>query len=150
MPLTPWDPWKEWARLRAETDRLWDQFLEKLTHAEAGHIDFLPDVDFVETRREYRLYVSVPGFVEEDIDLVFGERSLTVRGERQPPYDSSHTRRQLSEWRYGYFERRFEFAHPVRPDAARADYEAGVLTIVLPKCKATPRRDNGGLERPQG
>ncbi len=137
MHLIPWDPWKEWERLRAETDRLWDQFLEKLAHVDTEQIAFLPDVDFVETVREYRLYLSVPGLVEEDIDLVIGERSLTVRGERQPPYDSAHSRRRLSEWRYGYFERHFKFAHPVRIDAARADYDAGVLTIVLPKEKKT-------------
>lgn len=138
MALTRWDPWKEWERLRAETDRLWDQFLQKLTHAEAAPIAFLPDVDFVETGREYRLYLSVPGLVEEDIDLVFGQQSLTVRGERQPPYDAAHSRR-LSEWRYGYFERHFEFAKPVRTDAVRADYEAGVLTVVLPKTRGRDR-----------
>ena len=45
MSLTRWDPWKELEHLRAETDRLWDQFLEKLTRsqAEPDRIAFLPD-----------------------------------------------------------------------------------------------------------
>lgn len=135
MNLNRWDPWQELERLRTETDRLWDAFLEKLTraHAEAERIAFLPDVDFVETTREYRLYLSVPGLVEEDIDLAISERSLTVRGERQPPYDPAHSRRRLGEWRYGYFERRFQFANPIQTDAVRANYDAGVLTIVMPK-----------------
>jgi HSP20 family protein len=110
-------------------------FLDKLTHAEAEaeRIAFLPDVDFVETPREYRLYLSVPGLVEEDIDLAIGERSLTVRGERQPPYDPTHSQRRLGEWRYGFFERRLQLPHPIRTDAVRASCDAGVLTVVLPK-----------------
>ena len=135
MNLIRWDPLKELEQLREQTDRLWDNFLDKLTRAdaEAERIAFLPDVDFVETAREYRLYLSVPGLVEEDIDLAVSEKALTVRGERQPPYDPTYTRQRLGEWRYGFFERRFQFPHPVRTKAVRATYDAGVLTIVVPK-----------------
>jgi HSP20 family protein len=135
MTLARWDPWEELERLRAETDRLWDHFLEKLTRSQsdAERIAFLPDVDFVETPGEYRLYLSVPGLIEEDIDLFFGERTLIIRGERQPPYDARHARRRIGEWRYGFFERRFQFPEPIATDAVRASCEAGVLTIVIPK-----------------
>ena len=135
MNLIRWDPLRELERLRERTDRLWDDFLNKLTHADADAepIAFLPDVDFVEIAREYRLYLSLPGLVEEDIDLAISENALTVRGERQPPYDPTHTRERLGEWRYGFFERRFQFPHSVRTKAVRATYDAGVLTIVVPK-----------------
>jgi len=135
MPLTPWDPWRELERIRSETDRLWDRFLSKLSHAEPERdpISFLPDADFVETPREYRLYLSIPGLIEEDIDISLGERTLTVRGERQPPYDPHHTSGRIREWRYGFFERRFRFPTPVRTATLKASYEAGVLTIVVDK-----------------
>jgi HSP20 family protein len=135
MNLIRWEPWKELERLRAETDRLWDEFLDKLSRSEADpeRIAFLPDVDFVETAAEYRLYLSVPGLVEEDLDLTIGEHSLTVRGEREPPYDPGHSRRRLGEWRYGFFERQIQFPQPIQKNAVRASYDAGVLTIVLPK-----------------
>lgn len=135
MNLIRWDPWQELERLRSETDAIWNEFLEKLSHsqADAQPIAFLPDVDLVETPREYRLYLSVPGLIEEDLDLSMGERSLTVRGERQPPYDPSHTRRRLGEWRYGFFERRIQLPQAFLRDAVRAHYDDGVLTIVLPK-----------------
>ncbi len=135
MNLIRWEPWKELEDLRAEMDRMWDEFLDKLTHVEADPqpIAFLPDVDFVETPSEYRLYMSVPGLIEEDIDLSIGDYSLTVRGERQPPYDPSHARRRVGEWRYGFFERRVQFPRPIQTGAIRADYDAGVLTIVIPK-----------------
>lgn len=135
MNLTRWDPWKELERLRAETDRLWDQFLDKLSRSQPDPqpITFLPDVDLLETPREYRLYLSVPGLIEEDMDLTIGQRSLTVRGERQPPYDPAHTRCRVSEWRYGFFERRIQLPQSIQCDAVRARYDDGVLTVVLPK-----------------
>ena len=135
MNLIRWDPWKEFERLRAETDGLWDVFLDKLSRSQADpqRIAFLPDVDLVETPGEYCVYFSVPGLIEEDMDLTIGERSITVRGERQPPYDPSHAQRQLGEWRYGFFERRIQLSQPIQREEARAHYDDGVLTIVLPK-----------------
>lgn len=135
MDLIPWDPWAELQRIREQSDRLLDEFLDKLTRVEAEptRIAFLPDVDFVETAHEYRAYLSVPGLIEEDIDIAISPRSLVIRGERQPPYDPDHARRRLHEWRYGFFERRIDFPQPVRPETLRAGYEGGVLTILVAK-----------------
>jgi HSP20 family protein len=135
MPLTPWDPWRELERIRSETDRLWDRFLSKLspTEPERDPISFLPDADFVETPGQYRLYLSIPGLIEEDIDISLGERTLTVRGERQPPYDPHRMSGPIREWRYGFFERRFQFPTSVQTSTLQASYEAGVLTIVVDK-----------------
>ena len=135
MHLAPWDPWQELERIRSETDRLWDQFLSKLprTEREQRAIAFLPDADFVETPHEFRLYLSIPGLIEEDIDITLGERTLTVRGERQPPYDPQRASSQIREWRYGFFERRFRLPSAVRTSTLKASYDAGVLTIVVAK-----------------
>lgn len=135
MNLIQWDPWEELERLREKTDRLWDNFLGKLT-SDVGQeraIAFLPDIDFVESPGEYRVYLSVPGLIEEDIDLTIGEHELTVRGQRQCPYDVSHAQARVHEWRYGYFERHVGLPRAIRPDAVRASYDTGVLTVILPK-----------------
>lgn len=135
MDLKPWDPWRELEELRLKTNQLWDEFLEKLPHgtSDATRITFLPDVDLVELPDQYRLYLSVPGLIEEDIDLAVGEHSLVVRGERQPPYDPERGNCRMGEWRYGYFERRFDFSQRVRPRSIKATYEDGVLSIVVTK-----------------
>jgi HSP20 family protein len=136
MNLKPWDPWREFSRVRDETEQLWDHFLKKLRpedDPQRQSIAFLPDVDCVETRDDYRLYISAPGFVEEDIDISVHETSLTVRGERYPPYDAQRAQGRLTEWRYGYFERRVELPQRIDPRRLRATYEAGVLTIIVTK-----------------
>ncbi len=134
MKLIRWDPWKELQSLRANTDRLWDRFFDKLTHEtpESQRVAFLPDVDVVETSTEYRVYVSIPGVIEEDIDLEIGPTALVIRGERQAPYDATHPR-HVGEWRYGYFERRITLTLPIRTDAVVVDFDSGVLAIRSPK-----------------
>ena len=138
MDLIPWDPWNELERIKAETDRLFDEFFTKFrrTEAESEGVAFLPDVDFIETPSEYRLYLSVPGLVEEDIDIDIGPKVLTVRGERQPPYDPDFARSRIREWRYGFFERRFQFPKSIHFNAVHASFDAGVLTIVVDKAAA--------------
>ena len=137
MSIIPWDPWKEMQRLRAETDELWDAFLTKFTEVNAGAdaVSFLPEVDLVETAYDFRVYMAVPGLVEDDIHIEATNNTLTVRGERQPPYDLD--REHVREWRYGYFQRDLTLRKPIEVDGIAATYAAGVLAIVMPKQTAT-------------
>ncbi len=135
MNLIRWDPWNELKQLRTEIDRLWDEFLVKLSDSDSPteRIAFMPDVDVVETVSAYRLYVSAPGLIEEDIDLELSDQSLIIRGVRQPPYDPTQSQQTVHEWRYGYFERRVQFPHRIRVHEVLAEYDAGVLTVIAPK-----------------
>ena len=135
MKLTPWDPWQELEQVRAETERIWDRFLQRLSGDREPDepIAFLPDVDFVETRHDFRLYISAPGLVEEDIEIAIEDDTLTVQGVRLAPYDPNRVRCRLTEWRYGCFERTVKFPQSIAPNRLRATYEAGVLTIIVDK-----------------
>lgn len=133
MSIVKWDPWRELEEVRAQTNLLWDRFLSKLGAEAIGvpTIEFLPDTDVVETQFDFRIYMSVPGLVEEDIEIEVSSVALTVRGERHPPYDTK--RRHVKEWRYGHFERKLTVDEPIDIDRVVASYEDGVLCIVLPK-----------------
>lgn len=136
MSIVPWDSGKELDQLRARTDQLWDAFFAKFTADSAGGqgVGFLPDADVVETAYDFRVFMAVPGLIEEDIDIEASPMTLIVRGERQPPYDPK--REHVREWRYGFFERLLTFKKPIVVDKIRATYEAGVLTVVMPKQEA--------------
>ncbi|MBI4606395.1 MAG: Hsp20/alpha crystallin family protein, partial [Planctomycetes bacterium] len=43
-----------------------------------------------------------------------------------------------SQWKYGFFERQVELPSEVASDEIRAEYEAGVLRIHVPKGAAPP------------
>ena len=134
MDLERWDPWSEMDRLHAETDRLLGVFLDKLHKALPGElIGFVPAMDIVESASDYHVYVSVPGILEEDIDLTVEHGCLIVRGERDRPYDPERGRALHSEWKYGFFERRLDLPIDVDDKRIVATCESGMLTIRLPK-----------------
>ncbi|MCR9296548.1 MAG: Hsp20/alpha crystallin family protein [bacterium] len=134
MSIVPWEPWKELEELRRQTDRMWDVFLSKLRASETSGepIGFVPDVDIVETSQDLRILVSVPGVLEEDIEISVVGNTLIIHGQRESPYDSRRSR--LREWRYGFFERRLRLPSDIDKNKIRVGYDAGVLTIVVPKC----------------
>ncbi len=137
MELQPWDPWREFERVRGEVDRILGRFFAKVRE-EGGErpIAFFPTTDVIETAEDYRVFLSLPGVVEEDIEVAFEGNDLLVRGEREAPYDPERCRGHVAEWRYGYFERRIGFPADVDREALSATYRWGVFTVVVPKKKA--------------
>ncbi len=134
MDLTPWNPWNEIARAYKDAWRLFDAALERLRKSLPGSpISFVPPIDIVEWPDEYRLYVGIPGAVEEDLDIAVERDVLIVRGELERPYSTRGVVVHEQEWRYGYFERRIQLPRPVGVEEIRASYEGGVLTISIPK-----------------
>jgi HSP20 family protein len=63
--------------------------------------------------------------VDEDVLMVKGEKKV-----REKEGDKSY---RYSERSYGLFERRFHLPDTVDQDAIDANYENGVLTLILPK-----------------
>ena len=145
MNLTPWNPWQEIERAQAEVESILGAVLHKLRHLVPGKsIAFVPVTDIVEVADEYVLYLSIPGMVEEDVDITLEESVLIVRGEREPPYDPAKVTVHQRQWKYGYFERRVQL--PQAPDAEliRVTYDAGVLTIRISKASASGSAPPGG------
>ncbi len=136
MDLEPWDPWREFDEIRDEVDGILDRFFHKVRAATGGRpISFFPTTDVVETGEDFRVFLSIPGAVEEDIDIAIEAGALVIRGEREAPYDPDRSQAHLAEWRYGYFERRIELPAGVDPEGLSATYQWGVLTVVIPKRK---------------
>src|ERR1051325_8280147 len=134
MDLQPWDPWREFEGVQSEIDRILERFLGKVRQVAAGkEISFFPATDVIETADDIRLFLSLPGTVEEDIELSVEEGLLVIRGEREAPYDPEQARGHKAEWRYGRFERRFRLPYEFDPESLTATYRWGVLTVVIPK-----------------
>lgn len=138
MDLTPWNPWQEIERVQSEVAHLLSAALSKLRTVVPGRpIAFVPVMDVVEVGEEYRLYLSLPGMVEEDIDITLEGHLLIVRGEREPPFDEARSIVHHRQWKHGYFERRVQLPERIDGEAISASYESGVLTIRIPKSHGT-------------
>ena len=112
MSLESWDAHWQMEQLRRRSNAMWDELLAKLPASESHDepIAFMPEVDLIESPNEFRIYLSIPGLIEDDIFIDVNGRFLTICGERRPPYDSDLRNTRLKEWRYGYFERHFELS----------------------------------------
>jgi HSP20 family protein len=91
-----------------------------------------PPVDILETENELLLKMDVPGVSLEQVDIRLENDTLTIKGERkfEQPQGKGYHRIERA---YGTFARSFTLPNTVDTERVRADYKAGVLTVVLPK-----------------
>jgi HSP20 family protein len=92
-----------------------------------------PAVDIVETENELVLKADVPGVELKDVDVQLENGTLTVKGERKFENEEKGKGFHRMERSYGSFVRYFTVPDSVDAERVKADYQAGVLTITLPK-----------------
>lgn len=130
------------------TFRRWDPFQDLLSMHQAlfgegpepglaePNSSWSPPVDIFETAAAYVLKAEVPGLDPDQIKVVFKDRRLIVSGDR-PAQRIQNARHHQAERLYGPFERRFILPECVSCNLIEANYENGVLEILVPK---TPDR----------
>ncbi len=92
-----------------------------------------PAADVVETDAAFRVSLDLPGHDPKAIDIQVENDTLTVRSERRfrvPPEGEVVHR---SERAYGIAFRAFALPETVDASKTEARYDAGVLTVTLPK-----------------
>lgn len=99
-----------------------------------------PGVDVYETADAVVALVDLAGVPQEDIDLVVGRNSLTVRGERKTSEPRGDRTYSCMEIPFGPFERTVQFGASVDPDRAVASYSAGFLEVHMPKAQPARAR----------
>ncbi len=111
---------------------------------------FRPQLDCYRTADppELTVVVELAGVDPDSVRVVAGERMLLVAGERMRPCpeDQGQVSYQQMEIEYGPFHRQIHLAEDVDPGAARASYERGLLTIVLPIAVKPPRKGPVSIE----
>ncbi len=100
-----------------------------------------PPVDVQVTGDEVVLTAELPGVRREDLAIEVEGQHMTLRGEKLEPQRAETDVPVHRERRFGKFERTFELGFDVDRDKIAAAFNAGVLTIRLPKAEAAkPRR----------
>jgi len=92
-----------------------------------------PAVDIVETENELVLKADVPGVELKDVEVQLENGTLTVKGERKFENEEKGKGFHRMERSHGSFVRYFTVPDTVDAERVKADYQAGVLTITLPK-----------------
>ncbi len=126
--------------LRDEINRLfdWPALADAPTN---GFSTWAPALDVYEDKDHVIVTAELPGMKKEYIQISLHENTLTISGERknEKKYDGGETSRE--ERFFGRFERSFALPKAVSPDAVKASYKDGILTVTLPKSpEAKPRQ----------
>jgi HSP20 family protein len=131
-------PAPAFSNLRKEADR----FLERVREGDAFEIqsasDWIPNVEFMEKPEAYHVTVEVPGIDPKDIEVLFDNGLLTVRGQKiKTETEDRGARYYRSERSYGSFVRNLRMPATVDGKQITASFQHGVLTILLPKTAET-------------
>ena len=128
------------ARGWSDFDRLFDQ-LWNGGIAGAGAAAYAPRIDFTETETELRVAAELPGFEEKDLKVSLEDGVLTIEGERNAEVKNEDAKEvHHFETFHGKYRRALRLPSEVDPDAVKATYRNGILTVTLPKAPAAQMR----------
>jgi HSP20 family protein len=139
-------------RLPADPLGLLDQVFGNSGARSQGNLMRAPETDVVETEREIRVHVEMPGLKRENIEVDVENNVLTIRGEkREERTEGQEGRYHLAERRWGTFARSFVLPRDVDAENIQAGFNDGVLTVSIPKSEKARRRkiDIGGTPQTQ-
>jgi HSP20 family protein len=130
--LSRWEPSRGALTLQDQVNRLFGDVLDQ-TREESNLTSWAPAVDIHETEHELIVKADLPGVDPKDLDIRVENNLLTIRGERKFEKKVNEDNYLRVERAYGSFSRSFSLANTVNPEAIKADYQNGVLTLNIPK-----------------
>nr|QNG71066.1 heat shock protein 20 [Acanthamoeba healyi] len=152
------DPWSDMRDMQRQMDRLMNRFDRDLTSdvplltggdvgeralgpIGAGQLArWNPHMDVRETDKSLILHAELPGCNKEDIKLSIDNNRLVLQGEKK-----THKKEEGENWvrkeRFeGTFKRTLQLPRGVDANQIQANYNNGVLEIVVPKPEDMPKR----------
>jgi len=100
----------------------------------------LMPVDLFRDGDQYILSADLPGIDPNSVDLDVDGQLLTIRAERSAPV-SENVKWLSNERPYGTYMRQFTLGDGVDAEAITANYDHGVLSVIIPVAeRAKPRK----------
>jgi HSP20 family protein len=120
--------------------RAFEDTINRLFAAHNGR-PWVPPVDIKETENELIFKADIPDVDMKDIHVSIENGTLTLRGERKFESKKDEGGWHRVERSYGTFERMFTVPETADPEAIKAEYKNGTLTITIGKKEiAKPRQ----------
>ncbi len=135
--------------LRRQMDRLFDSFVGGAHLPSLGAPFDLPALrggavpvrfDVSEGDDAIEVSAELPGLDEQDVEVVLENGVLTVKGEKKAESEKKEKDFYVAERSYGSFRRSFRLPDTVDEDKINADFDKGVLRLVLPKVAEAKRK----------
>jgi len=137
MSLIKWQPFGE---LDDAFNRLMPGFFNRsgrFALEQGGKVAWAPTADISETDAEYLIRAELPAVKKEDVRVTLDEGMITISGERKEEKETKDERFHRVESFRGAFSRSFSVPDNIDDKGIRAESKDGVLTVHLPKAKAS-------------
>lgn len=125
MSLVKWEPFDEF-------DRAFRDF-GLLAPTRGGQVGFDLAVDVYDDGPNLVAEMNLPGLDGENIDVEVEHNHLRISGKREEVQEKKEKNHYAKEIRRGSFERVIPLPDRVAADKVEAEYEGGVLKVVMPK-----------------
>ena len=135
MSIVRWEPFRE---LVTTQDHL-NQLLNDALGQAFGDRDvsrssqWAPAIDVIEGDQSVTINAELPGIDPQKVEVRVQDNTLYLKGERKLEREVKQGYCYRLERSSGSFERSLSLPVEVNADAVTAKYEAGVLTITVPK-----------------
>jgi HSP20 family protein len=116
-------------RLVADGVRTPEDLIERVNSTPA------PPVELHETEGKLVVRAHLPGVAPEELHIDVSENTLIISGETREDAQRAEGDQVLHEHFYGAFERTVTLPCAVKADQAVAEFDNGILTLVLPKAE---------------
>jgi HSP20 family protein len=93
-------------------------------------------IDVKETDEAIEVVAEIPGIDEKDLDISLDQNSVTIRGEKKAEKEEKKGDYYHMERSYGTFCRTIPLPVEINSEKAQANYQKGVLRVMLPKTQA--------------
>jgi len=100
-----------------------------------------PRADVLESEKEFRILMDMPGVISEDLDISLENQTLTVKAERTGAAPEGFEAKRRERPAKSAFTRHFNLGNVVAAEGISANLDNGVLQISLPKSEQSlPRK----------
>jgi HSP20 family protein len=98
-------------------------------------VGWMPAVEIIENPEELVLTAELPGMTKENVEVMYEDEVLTIRGEKKEERKEGNGQKQFHLWErtYGAFQRTFILPRTIDATKILAEFKDGVLTVHLPK-----------------
>lgn len=138
-PFRSRNPWHEMMRLQ----HFMNCMSEDCRSAEESMdtISWRPSVNLVELDDKFEVSAELPGMSRDDVKVELQDNILTISGEKHAESENVDRNLYINERSFGSFKRSFNLPSLVESDKISAKFDAGILTVTMPKAEeAKPKQ----------
>ncbi len=128
-------PMRELFSMQDSMDRLFSEYFSDDQARDTAAL--MPRVDLKQKEDELIVKMTIPGVDPDDIEITVAENVLTVKAEMSSEKEEKDEKAiyHIHEHRYTSYYREIPLPTEVEADKAVAEYNNGVLELVLPKAE---------------